>query len=1052
MRVRLVTAVSLAALMASPIFAQEAAPAESEENAVDLELEGEIAYAAALVDAGYSDFAEPVIEATKKKWPEADARFFAIEVKGLIARDKMEEAEKRIAALPDRKSAKYWGARLELANNYSARNRKNECREIYEGFFKAYANPSKDILPFYMQACFQWGQILVNDNRIDEAVGVYERLLKLKLKTSEWCLMACETNDLYVHLADEALDKAAQQKDKKKADELKAQAKEYLAKADQLADKVLEHNDQAICFGRGVATKAHVSFLNGDTQEAKSLIEEFEEPLEDLHKSIVDFDPNGAKGMRKMSPLPQCRFLFAEMMWKLAQTEFAKPNHDDELVKSYMFGEIDEETGKRDGNGAYQNAINVFMKYPECAWAMQAKSLTGEIEKFAREKYNAKIATKFTPEVEANLIKAQLRGAQAMIDQGDTEKGISEYLKVLGEFPEQPASIDALEALCKAYHRCMALEKNEEKINTLRIELDAIESYVAERFAGNRDRAFMMRAGDTALRIAAMEKEMGQVARASALRRAFAVNYRRHTNADGTIAGLAGEAEKGEHWREADEMWALLEEYYTNSTYYVTSFYKRSECAKKIGDPTKEREMMKAYVEHETKPVQRTQAQLALAQMYQKLGFDAIRESDTIEDPAEQEKALKAGEKQVKDGIRQFKQFITDIDKVLADPNIPAADKEKYAVTKEQAMYLVADCWSRLKKPEKNLELYRKAAADNLEKYVEAYPQGQYAKIAYVKLSMMYTILKDVEKSQLALERLSKNFPDSEEAKNAVPQLARSFAEMGLKQEAAELYEKMLKTDGKYSARQYVDAGDALREARSWDQCTQAYDKALRLMTKEELRLQLRARYGKAKAMFMRNQLEAAREEVDRIIGDEKMGNMAAAIDVYLLKVDVCLKQGKTEKDDTRRDKHFKAAGGAAKRLKGFCKADDKTGRDKYDLLLIDIRCERVKCEEDMGRKEAAAESRREAAGILKAFVQGNGVSPEHPFDKMSDAELTNLEHCYELIIPLLGKMGEEFSADILKYGDEYLRFFPNGKQISSIQNIMNQARANLPAEKGAQK
>lgn len=1050
MRVRLVTAVSFAALMASPIFAQEAAPAEPEENAVDLELEGEIAYAAALVDAGYSDFAEPVIEATKKKWPEADARFFAIEIKGLIARDKMEEAEKRIAALPDRKSAKYWGARIELANNYAARNRKQECRDIYDGFFKAYANPSKDILPFYMQACFQWGQILVNDNRIEEAVGVYEKLLKLKLKTSEWCMMACETNDLYIRLADEALDKAAQQKDKKKADELKAQAKELLGKADQLADKVLDHPDQAICFGRGVATKAHVSFLNGDIQEAKSLIEEFEEPLEELHKGIVGYDPDGVKGMRKMSPLPQCRFLFAEMMWKLAQAEFAKPNHDDEVIKSYMFGEIDEETGKRDGNGAYQNALNVFMKYPECAWAMQAKDLADSIENFAKEKYQAKIAKKVTPEVEANIIKAQFRGAQAMIDQGDTEKGIAEYIKVLGQFPEKASSLDALEALCKAYHRCMALEKNEEKINALRMELDAIESYVAERFAGNKDRELMMRAGDTALRIAAMEKEMGQVARASALRRAFAINYRRHTNADGTIAGLAGEAQKGEHWREADELWELLEEHYTNSTYYVTSFFRRSECAKNVGDAAKEREMMKAYVERETKPVQRTQAQLALAQMYQKLGFDAIKEADHIEDPAAQEQAIKAGEKQVKDGIRQFKQFITDIDKLIADPNIPASDKEKYAVTKEQAMFLVADCWCRLKKPEKNLELYRKAAADNLEKYVASYPQGQYAKIAYVRLSMMYTILKDLEKSQAALERLSQNFPDSEEAKNAVPMLARSFAEMGLKQEAAELYEKMLKTDGMYSARQYVDAGDALREARSWDQCTQAYDKALRLITKDELRLQVRARYGKAKAMFVRNQLEAAREEVDRILGDEKMSRMGAATDAYLLKVDICLKQGKTEKDAARRDKHFKAAGGAAKKLRGLTKV--KVEADKYDLLLIDIRCERVKSEEEMGQKEAAAEARGEAAAILRAFIQGNGISPEHPFDKMSDAELANLEHCYELIVPLFGKMGGDFSGDVLKYGGEYLQYFPNGKQVSSIQNIMNQARANQPKEKGVQK
>ena len=97
-------------------FAQEA-EAPAEEPKVDEALEAEIAYVEALINSGYPDFAEPVIAATKAKWPESEVRFFAIEIRGMLSLGKFDEAEKKIAALPDRNGPKYWAARLEVANN-----------------------------------------------------------------------------------------------------------------------------------------------------------------------------------------------------------------------------------------------------------------------------------------------------------------------------------------------------------------------------------------------------------------------------------------------------------------------------------------------------------------------------------------------------------------------------------------------------------------------------------------------------------------------------------------------------------------------------------------------------------------------------------------------------------------------------------------------------------------------------------------------------------------------------------------------------------------------
>lgn len=104
----------LAPLSAALADDSAATTGQSEESdKVNEALEAEISYVEALINSGYPDFAEPIIAATKKKWPESEARFFALEIRGLLSLGKFADAEKRIAALPDRKGSKYWAARLE---------------------------------------------------------------------------------------------------------------------------------------------------------------------------------------------------------------------------------------------------------------------------------------------------------------------------------------------------------------------------------------------------------------------------------------------------------------------------------------------------------------------------------------------------------------------------------------------------------------------------------------------------------------------------------------------------------------------------------------------------------------------------------------------------------------------------------------------------------------------------------------------------------------------------------------------------------------------------
>ena len=1030
-----------AAAVVSPLasftaVADDAAPAAAEApvEEMDPELANEIHYVEALIEYGYPDFAEGVIAATKKKWPESETKFFAIEIRGMLSLGKFEEAEKKIAALPDRKSAKYWAARLEVANNLFFRGSKAECSKIYDEFFKAFPKPTKEIREFYMQACYAWGQILVGDKRFEEAVKVYAGLLsQINKKKSDddantWCNVACETSEMYLKLATD-------QPDVKKRSQ-------YLDPAKKIVDQLLWEIDRPVYFGRAIAMKANIELLKGDVAKAQQTINEYMDQLEDLHKQIVEFDPEGKEGLRKQSPMPLCRFMLAKMLWDEAQAEYKKPKRDDERVKSLLFGDKFGASGKRNGLGAYNHSLNVFIQYPESTWAADAGEMSEAIKDFAEKNYGAKIGTKIPPEALAKVRQMQFRTPAEKITEGKTEEGIAEYLEVLGRYPEVKESVYAIEEIVRAYLDLIALNKESPKIPDWRIDADAVEGYLAERFAGVADREIMTMAGEAVLRIAASEKQRGQLARADRLYSEFLVNYRSHVSAANTASSMLGEAMKGERWADAIKLCELVQAYYTNSMYYAASFSQESYCYTKLGEQAEAIRAMKKYVEVEKDGIQKEQARMALAQMYQKEGFEIVANAETNETPEAVNVALKTGSAQIVRGIKEFREFAAKADKALADQSLTQADKAKYALLREQALFLVGDCWRRMTKPEAKINDFRKNAAESYEAYLAAYPEGMYSTNAYVRLGTIYTALGDLEKSKDALDRLSKKFPDSREAKNAKPQLAKSLIEMGLRKEGTEIYAEMLRTDGAYTAGQFVNAGEALIEAKSWDLANQAFDKAKQKAGTNSMITVARAHIGQAKALFKRKAYAEARDSLDQFLEDEKMAKMSIAVDAHRLMIEVASEQGRTEKDNDARAKHFAKAIGSVKKMRNYWKNKPQWEQDTITLMSAEVKLRQMAAEEAMDLGEAASESGKSAASTLLSFLQSHRPDENHPFDKMEPGEIANLERCYTMMVPTYAKLGSEFAGDVLKYGAEYMEMFPNGKARTEIQNCVNQAKA----------
>ena len=1035
MRFNVVHVFALAAVCACPVVAEEAEP-EAVAPKEDPELEAEIAYVEALVNYGYPDFAAPVIEATKKKWPSSEVRFFAIEIRGMLALGQFEAAEKKIAALPDRKSVKFWAARLEVANNYFGRGQKAECMKIYDEFFTVFPKPPPEIRKFYVDACYAFGQLLAGDGQYAKAVERYEALLKM-VKDDLWCNLACETCDLYLKL----IDKTSDPKQAKVRDG-------YIKAASKIADKLLWQLEKPVYFGRAVSMKAHVEQLRGNSERASALIDEYRPQLQELHDQIVQFDPDGKQGLLKQSPLPQCLYLQAEILFAEAKNEYKKTKRDDERVKSLMFGPKGKAGGKREvSKGAFAMAQGVFLNYETSSWAPQAGELVEEIRKFAEEKYKAKIKVNITAEQIARVRAAQFKEANEKFGAGQYKDAIEAYYAVLAKFPEYPESIMAVENVASAYLDLILETKDEAEKVEFRDNADAVEAYLAERFAGAKDKSLMIAAGDAVVRLAAKEAQYKNPTRADWLYGEFCRNYTRHSSAANVAAARAAEQQKNGRYADALKFWKIVADTYTNASVYAISHQKVSECLGKLGDSKGEIAWIEKYLTIETVKIRRLQAQMRLAQMYQNRGLAMLDAASTNATPEAVEADERAGTAQIIRAIKNFQRFSKEAASALEDPSTPPGDKEKYAYLREAAMFLVGECWSRMNRPQEKVEkLYRPRAAEAYSAYLAAYPEGKWATKGYVKLGTIYTALGDIAKAKDALDTLSKKFPESDEAKNAKPRLAKSLIEMGMRKEGTEIYAEMLRTDGAYTAGQFLNAGEALIDAKSWDLANQAYERAIRLAGTNSITTVARARLGLAKTSWKQGSLAEAREALDAFLNDPKMSKMAIAADANFMMVEIASEQGRTEKDATMRQKYFGAAIGALKKVRQYWKQKPQAEQDRLDLISGDVLVNRMKAEEAMGLKDEARETCAKAAAHFQIFVQSHGPTEEVPLDKMEAGLVDNLERAYATMVPLFAQLGAEQADRVMKFGQEYLDSFPNGKDRTKIVNCMNQAKADLPA------
>ena len=1092
MYTRLALVLSLSAVF--PAVAQDAQSGEKSDE-LDPRIKEEIAYVEALVYAGFPRFAETVIAETKKKWPESEALFFAIEIRNLLLLGKGEEVNKMIAALPDRKGSKYWAARLEVALDHNNRSRKEQSLKEFDDFFKNNANPPKELRELVRTAHWARAQIYMSMKRYHDAAkdceAIMADLAKLKDKDEElannWCSCACEAADLYLRVASEI----PNVKDRKKD----------LDSAKKIISQLLWMRDRYVYFGRAIAMKAHLEFLSGRLDRSQGVIDDYMTDLADIHDQLEKSDPDGRYGLLKLSPMPQCRYLLADMLWKEAQKK-SKGLTDLSKVKGelgdLLFGARGK-NGKRNNAGAYNHAINVYIRYPYSPWASAAEKTVGEIEKFMEEKFEKKIATKITPAQRAKVREMRFKNAAEKFGAGEFEPAIADYFDALAAYPEEKESVAALSKIVDGYYELMKRTTDREKLNSYRMRVDVVSGYLAERFAGAENMAIMNEAGNAVLSIAAKEKRLNELARADALYMAFICNYTRHALAPTYAAQLGGvalqDAMKLEgdlaaaKYREAIKYFKVMEENYTASPFYASALSSLSTCYDKLGDKVQAIAYLKKYIEVEKKPILRMQAQMRLASIYQNEGLALLKEVSTeakslaVSTNAVAEDVAKAKEELAKkenvavvkilSGIKTFENFAKEVEPKFNDPTLSQEEKEKFQDLHKKALFFMGYCWSRLIEPSKRMPVFAKKgivpqanAIKCLEEFVAKYPKsGDLAKSAYRQLATIHTANDDIEKTKDALDRLCKYFPESDEARMAWPMLAKSLVEFAqtvpdekrktqILDESSRIYADMIRaTKSNYKAHDYLLAGESLIEAKNWTLAEEAFDRVVDIASKTNNLTTLIARgtIGKIEVKNAKGDYAGALVEIDSFLENKRFASMQIGTNVCIMASQIAKKYGDPE--------GYKTANKALEQLARYWKSAPVWQNDYVKLMSADMNLAQADENERKGDKKSAYSMRGKVASSLYGLIDARkprenrdanaesatpakpaATSGEKTLEEFLPKELEVLEKAYGILIPALMKLENKQLEDVKTYGEQYLKYFPEGPNAVNIRRIMDDA------------
>jgi tetratricopeptide (TPR) repeat protein len=531
------------------------------------EVNQEFAFASALVEWGFPDLANKVMDAVVRLNPDQAGRAKIVKAESFIAARKFAEAEalvKELAANDPKADA----IQLAIARGYFRYGQLDKAREIYNAFFKKYQTPpaDADLAKFFRDSAYTFSQMLKSSGDLKGAADALGKVLLTKPDKEIARTIMADQADLLIAMA-------------RKAPE--GERNTYFDEAMKLC-KDIQWGGMDVAFGQSIVTMATIEMARGNHARAKTLItKEYKDILEAIDGQLKE---DGTPGQ---SPMAGSRFLMGEIYLKESESLAGDAARKEELIKllALAFGEY----------------YNVFVKYGESDWGpeagVRANTVKGQLEALGK-RVNVELG-----EQAEKAAATQFRLADNLYRQRDFQGATKEYINALNAYPQTLTSIKALGYLMGAY-----LELND------LLMLKAVAEYTAERLAGRPEAANALLA--TASMFISRKDEVNSLYVYELYLRGFP----QHEKAGTILYYLGSQRKKAGDQDGANSFFQRIVDSYSTDQYYPKALTQMAWGYHQAGDYEKALAGFQKLVGDIQASPERAQAQFTLADCYVRLG------------------------------------------------------------------------------------------------------------------------------------------------------------------------------------------------------------------------------------------------------------------------------------------------------------------------------------------------------------------------------------------------------------------------------------------------
>jgi tetratricopeptide (TPR) repeat protein len=969
--------------------------------AQELELE----FADRLMNLRMPDYAERVLKEINPPLPASilDVR----KIEQLSAQAKFEEATQIIAKRPDKDSSDTWSLKLTLADGYFAYSRYEEARGIYESFFKAYPSPPAAIRPFYLRSAYKYGQMMLMTGNRPTALKAYDWALAAVDPQAEKHVqrqLMGEKAEMLMKLAEES------ENDKER--------EAHLANVEEMISKLMWSKD--LWFGKSVVMLAHIRKMRGDIDGAMSLIDKYKKDLKGIDDVLQAQQEETGEDMTKLSPMAQCRYLIAALMQEEADKLLAAGDADG-AFRLYAGGaSTDPKTGKaRSQTGALQHFYNVFVRYPNTQWAPDAGDRANAIKKILEEKYGKTIQVNITDEMWAKVEEAQSREAKVLFNQSQWEPASEAYVTFLNTFPNRPSAVRSLADLATCF-----IELENETM------ADMVVRHLAERYG--MDEALMTEAGNAVLRLAFAYSERGMKDKERELYDVFLTNFPKHARTPGELFRFGMDEFGDENYEGALVYFLNLVENYKSNPIWPDAANQVSVCYTHLEKHAESIKMLNGLVQYlkaQERPGHRLiGAQFRLATALSSLARE--KESDQLLEVAiKNYKSIEellgnAGtrsryensseEVQANDKALQgclFYRAMLDITRKRVPAKIKKAYEAKYKRSIPDELLLKS--------------IYKKQGADLLVELADRFPKSEFSPSSLSQAAAVYSLLEKSEEAAEALKRLKKDYPDTEEAKNAEYMMAMALLDMGNRKEAMKAFREMFAGGGDYKSSQLLMAGRQLLEAREYEIAIDAFTQAE--AKDADGTYKVSAQVGRGRCEVELGSFEKGIKTLEGV--READPRNPYTIEICRSLAHAYSETAKDVDDPEERKLAFNKAVDAINTAGRF--AQDKGRKTELKVEAARIAVRKARAEQDRGNNERYNDYLGKSVGAYLSVIMFTS-----PFDEGCRAPV---EDAYVEVLPLMVEL-ERFD-DAMTEGTRYLNTFKNPRYALEVKQAMTMAR-----------